>query len=173
MSVKEITNFSKLLKIKRYSDSTIAQYTSLLRLYAAAFSIKSWEALSDKDILNNSYLFITKREMSHSGQKQFLGALGLFYREMYNRNLQLDALRPARQPERHPPVLSKQEVKIIIEKTKNLKHRAMLSTIYALGLRSRELINLKITDIDGSRKAVYVINSKGQKDRRIMLPEKL
>lgn len=173
MAIKAIGDFSKFLKIKRYSDSTVSQYTSLLRLYAMAFSIHSWVHLSDKEILNNSYLFITKREMSYSGQKQFLSALQLFYKELYNRHLQLETLRPTRHPERHPEVLSKGEVQTIIERTQNLKHRAMLSTVYALGLRSSELINLKIKDVDGKRNVVYILNAKGQKDRQVMLPSKL
>ncbi len=173
MAINEINKFSKLLKIKRYSDNTITQYTSLIRLYALAFNIQNWEKLSDKDILNNSYLFITKKEFSYSSQKQFLSALQLFYKEMYNRWLNLDALRPRKRPENHPPVLSKQEIDRILNLTKNLKHKAILSTVYALGLRSSELINLKIKDIDGNRNIVYILNAKGKKDRSVMFPNRL
>ncbi len=173
MAIIEVNKFSKLLEIKRYSKSTIAQYTSILRLYAMAFNIEDWEKLNDKDILNNAYLFITKKQLSYSSQKQFLSALYLFYKEMFNRILNLDALRPRKKPENHPPVLSKNEVERILKLTKNIKHKAMLSTIYALGLRSSELINLKTENIDSERNMVYIINAKGQKDRGVMFPNKL
>ncbi len=173
MAIIEVNKFSKLLNIKRYSKSTIAQYTSILRLYAVAFDIKDWKKLTDKDILNNAYLFITKKRLSYSSQKQFLSALYLFYKEMFNRILNLDALRPRKKPEYHPPVLSKKEVERLLNLTKNIKHRAMLSTIYALGLRSSELINLKIENIDSERNMVYIINAKGQKDRGVMFPNRL
>ncbi len=173
MAVNAINKFGKLLKIKRYSKSTIAQYTNVLELYATAFDIWDWEKLSDRDILNNSYLFIIKKQLSYSSQKQFLSALQLFYKEMYNHWLNLDALRPKKKPEHHPSVLSKKEIERILNFTKNIKHKAMLATIYALGLRSSELINLKIEDIDGDRNMVYIRNAKGQKDRSVMFPNRL
>ncbi len=173
MAINTIYRFSKLLGIKRYAKSTIAQYTSFLRLYASKYEVKDWEGLSDKEILNKSYLFIQQKNLAYSSQKQFLSALQLFYREMFNRVLQLDALRPTRHPSKHPPVLSKNEVQSILNFTDNLKHKAMLATIYALGLRSSELINLKVKDVDSKRGLVYIVNAKGQKDRSVMLPGRL
>ncbi len=173
MYIKTIQKFTKLMEIKRYSNNTIAQYSSLLKLYALSNNINNWEKLKDREILNTAYLLITKKNLSYSSQKQLLSALQLFYKEMFNRVLNLDPIRPSRKPESHPSVLSKTEVKNILDLTTNLKHKAMLSTIYALGLRSSELINLKIKDIDSKRDLVYIINSKGQKDRYVMLPERL
>ncbi len=173
MLINAINKFSKLLEIKRYSKSTIVQYTSLLRLYAIAFNIQDWESLSDKNILNNTYLFITQKQLSYSSQKQFLSALQLFYKEMFNRWLNLDALRPRKKPQNNPPILSKKEIERILNLTQNIKHKAILSTIYALGLRSSELISLKIKDIDGDRNIVYILNAKGQKDRSVMFPNRL
>ncbi len=111
--------------------------------------------------------------MSYSSQKQFLSALYLFYKEMFNRTLNLDALRPRKKPEYHPPVLSKKEVERLLNLTQNIKHRAILSTIYALGLRSSELINLKIESLDSERDMIYIVNAKGQKDRSVMFPNRL
>ncbi len=173
MAINTINKFSKLLEIKRYSKSTIVQYTNLLRLYAIAFNIQDWESLSDKNILNNTYLFITQKQLSYSSQKQLLSALQLFYKEMFNHWLNLDALRPRKKPQNNPSVLSKKEVERILNRTQNIKHKAILSTIYALGLRSSELINLKIKDIDGDRNIIYILNAKGQKDRSVMFPNRL
>ncbi len=72
-----------------------------------------------------------------------------------------------------PEILSAQEVKKVIDLTKNSKHKAMLVTIYALGLRSGELINLKIKHLDGNRNTVMIQKAKGKKDRILPFPESL
>jgi integrase/recombinase XerD len=70
-------------------------------------------------------------------------------------------------------VLSKQEVKQILEVLRNQKHRAMLSLIYGCGLRRGELLNLRPNDIDSKRMLVIIRNGKGFKDRIVPLSTKL
>jgi len=72
-----------------------------------------------------------------------------------------------------PNVLSKEEVKRILEAHTNLKHRVMLSLIYSCGLRRSELINLKPMDIDSKRNIVTIRQSKGKKDRIVPLSIKV
>ena len=80
---------------------------------------------------------------------------------------------PTRKPQPLPDILSVDEVKAILSVSQNLKHRTMLTLIYALGLRSGELIRLKIADIDGKRQVVHLKGTKGNKDRLLPLSEKL
>ena len=72
-----------------------------------------------------------------------------------------------------PIVLSKEEVRKIINCTNNLKHKTILSTIYSAGLRLSEAVNLKIVDIDSERKLIYVRGGKGKKDRTTILSVEL
>src|SRR5690606_7651537 len=72
-----------------------------------------------------------------------------------------------------PNVLSKEEVKAILDAHSNIKHSIMLSLIYSCGLRRSELLNLKPTDIDSRRKWVVIRQSKGKKDRVGPLSEKI
>ncbi len=169
----QIEQFVKLLKIKGYSESTIANYTAQLRLYQMVFKVKDFSVLTNKSILDNGFKLLTKKQMAYSTQKQFIGALTLFYKEMFQRLINLNTLRPTRKPTKLPVVLAKSEVKQMFKITSNLKHKAMLVTLYSLGLRSGELINLKITDIDSKRNVITIYNAKGKKDRIVMLPEKL
>jgi integrase/recombinase XerD len=69
-------------------------------------------------------------------------------------------------------VLSKEEVKAILEAPTNIKHRTMLSLIYACGLRRSELLNLKIGDVDSKRHMLIIRNSKGYKDRHVPISDK-
>jgi integrase/recombinase XerD len=71
-----------------------------------------------------------------------------------------------------PEVLSEEEVSDIIKATKNLKHKAILMTIYSAGLRIGELVNLKIKDIDSKRMQIRVEQGKGKKDRYTLLSQK-
>jgi integrase/recombinase XerD len=70
-------------------------------------------------------------------------------------------------------VLSKQEVKEILNALTNIKHKAMLSLIYACGLRRSELLNLKPNDIDSNRGLIIIRQAKGKKDRIEPLSEKI
>ena len=62
-------------------------------------------------------------------------------------------------------MLSKEEVKAILDAPANLKHKAMLSLIYACGLRRSELLNPKLPDVDSKRHLLLIRNAKGRKDR--------
>ena len=70
-----------------------------------------------------------------------------------------------------PKVLSKQEIKLIIENTNNVKHKCIVSLLYSAGLRRGELLNLKIEDIDSNRMLIRVNAGKGNKDRFTLLSE--
>ena len=68
--------------------------------------------------------------------------------------------------------MSEEEIIKILNATENLKHKAILMTIYSAGLRISELVNLKIKDIDSERMQIRVAQAKGKKDRYTLLGEK-
>lgn len=70
-----------------------------------------------------------------------------------------------------PQVLSTDDIVLMIQLTKNLKHKAMLSTAYSAGLRVSELVNLKVSDIHSSNMQILVSQGKGRKDRYTLLSE--
>ena len=75
-----------------------------------------------------------------------------------------------REPVRLPPVLSPGEVKRVLTMATSLKARAMLSLAYGCGLRSSEVVRLRVGDIDREQKIIRIVQSKGRKDRYVMLP---
>ena len=78
-----------------------------------------------------------------------------------------------REPRRIPVVLSPAEVGRLLASTTNIKHKAALSLTYATGLRSSEVISLKLTDIDSDRMVIRVEQGKGNKDRYVILSPNL
>ena len=75
-----------------------------------------------------------------------------------------------REPERLPPVLSPEEVKRVLAMARSLKARAMLTLAYGCGLRAGEVVRLRAGDIDSEQKIIRIVQSKGRKDRHVMLP---
>ena len=63
-----------------------------------------------------------------------------------------------------PAILSKNEIKKIINATNNLKHKCILTILYSSGLRRSELLNLKLADIDSERMLIKINDAKGNKD---------
>jgi len=90
---------------------------------------------------------------------------------IFGLRVETDMLERPRREKKLPNVLSKQEVQLLLQHTKNVKHKTMLSFVYACGLRIGELINLRISDIDFDRKTIHIKLSKGYKDRVIGLPQ--
>lgn len=72
-----------------------------------------------------------------------------------------------------PNVLSKEEVKKILNVHTNIKHKAMLCLIYSCGLRRSELLSLRPNDIDSNRNLVIIRQAKGRKDRVLPLSTKI
>jgi integrase/recombinase XerD len=75
-----------------------------------------------------------------------------------------------KEPERLPPVLSPEEVKRVLTMATSLKARAMLTLAYGCGLRAGEVVRLRAGDIDSEQMIIRVVQSKGRKDRHVMLP---
>jgi integrase len=70
----------------------------------------------------------------------------------------------------HPPMLSPEEVKRVLTLATSLKARAMLSLAYGCGLRASEVARLRACDIDSEQMIIRIVQSKGRKDRNVMLP---
>ena len=81
----------------------------------------------------------------------------------------MDKIPRIKEPRKLPTVLSPEEVKDIFDVTENLKHKAILMTVYSAGLRVSEVCNLKITDIDSKNMQILIREGKGKKDRYSLL----
>jgi len=166
-----LNGFYKYLKGKRYSKSTVNTYVMLVRDLLAFHSDKPIDTLNNRAVelfIEDIYI---ARNYAVSTQRQFISALKLFL--VYSPNTGIDSIALVR-PKRSktlPIVLSKQEVLLLIQNTKNLKHRAIVALIYSCGLRISELINLELPYIDIDRRQLIIKDAKGRKDRNVILAE--
>lgn len=125
----------------------------------------------DLEQFNTEY--ILKKGYSVAYQNQFINAVKLYYKRNPERILILGELERPKKPKSLPVVLSREEVSRVLDNVKNLKHRAILSIIYACGLRISEAINLEVRDIDSTRMIIHLRRGKGNKDRFVGLSPKI
>ena len=168
-----LEHFKNYLKSQRYSPNTIKTYTDALGVFFQFHSNKEPEQLGITEIINFNTGYILRKNLSASYQNQVINAIKLFYRNRFNRFMNLDNIQRPRREKRLPNVLSKQEIKAIIEAPTNLKHRAMLSLTYACGLRRSELLNLTLKDVLSDRNLLFIRQSKGKKDRVVPISDKI
>ncbi|RKE95462.1 tyrosine-type recombinase/integrase [Ichthyenterobacterium magnum] len=170
-----LLKFKTILELKRYTPNTMKTYLNFIKLFSEFFNFNDThlEKLTDKDIITCTIKLVKIKQYSASSQKQLIGALNLFYKELFKRHIDFSIIYPSRSENYLPQILSKHEIKQILEHTNNIKHKAILATIYGMGLRISEAVNLKINDIDSNRMLVHIKNAKGKKDRIVMLPESL
>lgn len=167
-----LQEFQKWMTSRRYSSSTIKVYTESLRIFFS-FCHKESREITNADVqrFNNDY--IIARNLSSSFQNQCINAVKLYFRIQHQKNLNPEFIYRPRRSKPLPNVLSKEEVKLLLTRILNVKHKAMLSLIYSCGLRSGELIGLLPEHIDSRRMLVVIKNGKGRKDRIVPLSEKI
>jgi len=168
-----LDDFKKLLTIKRYSYRTIKSYSNALKTFFSYFNYKNPENINPSDIEQFINKMVVDDNISQSYQKVLVGAIKLFYNELLRKNFKLNYLYPDRPEKKLPVVLDKSEIKILLNSIQNLKHKAILSLIYSAGLRLSEVIEIKLTDIDSKRMLIKIVQGKGEKDRYVMLSDKL
>jgi site-specific recombinase XerD len=99
--------------------------------------------------------------------------LRFFYDKTLDRPGMVAYIPYPKRPKKLPVILSQDEVTALIMAPQNLKHRAIVATLYATGVRVSELCQLQGTDIDSKRMVIHVRQGKGQRDRLVMLSEGL
>lgn len=170
---ESIRRFELWLRSMRYSVNTVQVYSNGLYSFLKFYNEKSVEDIVEEDVVIYNNEFILKNGHSGSYQNQVVNAIKLFFRTLEKRKLNPDLIHRPKIEKLLPNVLSKQEVKAILEAPTNLKHRTMLSLIYSCGLRRGELLKLKHADIDSLRNIVIIRQSKGRKDRIAPLSQRI
>jgi integrase/recombinase XerD len=160
------------LRVRNYSPRTQEIYVQQVARFARHFG-RSPDQLTTEDI--RTYLIHLREtdRASWSAFKQAVAALRFFYRITLQRPELIPEIPYPRTSKQLPAVLSPEEVVRLLQAVRQPKHRAVLATIYATGLRISEALALKVGDIDSQRMVVNVRQGKGRKDRTVMLSPQL
>jgi integrase/recombinase XerD len=156
------------LELKNYSPKTRACYLAAVKSFALHFH-RSPEKLSEQEIREYLHYLIQEKKASQSLIRQAYSALKFFYETTLKKDWNGFRIPRAKTGKKLPVVLSLQEIQAILSAARNLKHRALLVTIYSAGLRVSEVVHLKVSDIDSQRMVIRVQQGKGEKDRYTLL----
>lgn len=170
---QDIQAFVDWMRNRRYSEKTVTTYRDCLYGFFRFLDGKAPADVTHADLERFQKEFVLAGRYSQSFQSQVINAVKLFFSNRQNRQLNPELVERPKKEKKLPNVLSKDEVKRILEAPANLKHRAMLSLIYACGLRRSELLHLKVRDVDSKRMLLLLRQAKGNKDRVVPLSGKL
>lgn len=173
MTAEKVKTFKEWLRSRRYSESTVKTYTNSIQLFLRYYSDKPVDEINNDDLVQFNNKYILANKYSSSFQNQVVNAIKLFYETVEHRDLDIDLIHRPKREHKLPNVLSKEEVTAILTSPVNLKHRAMLSLLYACGLRRGELLNLKPADVSSDRKLLIIKQGKGRKDRVAPISDKV
>ncbi|MDG1332374.1 MAG: tyrosine-type recombinase/integrase [Crocinitomicaceae bacterium] len=171
-SEKRIGILDNYMRSRRYSENSIQTYTDAVKTFLRFNDNPNIDSINNDQVENFNVEYILKNGYSESYQNQFVNALKLFL--LANGTADLLEINKLERPKlgyRLPVVLSLSEVERLLNTVSNTKHRCILSLIYSCGLRSGELIQLKIADIDSERMMIHIRSAKGKKDRMVPLSE--
>lgn len=173
VTIAELEAFKRYLNSKRYSTNTVKTYSEALFTFLKFLEPKAPSEITNEDFIffNNDY--ILQKKLSESYQNHIVNAIKLYFATIQNRQIELEKVHRPKKAKKLPNVLSKEEVKKILQAPRNLKHKTMLSMIYSCGLRCGELLALKPIHVDSLRNIVLLQNAKGKKDRIVPLSPKI
>jgi site-specific recombinase XerD len=178
-SVQEVSPMTLLkqrmledLHIRNYAPKTVECYVRSVADFAKHFN-KPPDQLGPEEIRSWQLHLLNEKRVKQSTYIRAVCGLRFFYRNTLNRKIDMERIPLPRYEKKLPVILTRDEVKALLQAPKNLGHRAILATMYGAGLRVSEATNLKVNDLDRSRKVIWVRGGKGHKDRQVMLAEPL
>ena len=160
--------FLQKLELKHYALNTSKVYIGMFEQFINYF--KEIELLEiDEEMIRGYLQTLVIEKKSDSYINQMINSVKFYYEVVLGMPNRFYSVERPRKRETLPKVISKEEVKLIIENTNNIKHNCIVSLLYSAGLRRGELIDLKLNDIDSKRMVINVRQGKGNKDRITLL----
>jgi integrase/recombinase XerD len=161
------------MQVRNLARNTQTSYVQQVSRFARHFD-KSPEQLGPEDIRAYQVYLTNEKKLAPGSVLIAVAALRFLYKVSLKKDWTFEDVIPApKKPQKLPVVLSPEEVLRFLGCVNSTKHRAILTTCYAAGLRISEAVRLKTTDIDSQRMVIRVEQGKGQKDRYVMLSSKL
>lgn len=160
------------LRIRGRSENTQKAYIQQIKKFAVHYK-QSPENLGLDEIRAFQIYLVEHRQVSRSQLVQFVAAARFLYTVTLNRDWNLQRIPYPKKEKRLPDVLTEEQVKRLIDVVRNQKHRAILTTLYAAGLRVSEACQLRVCDVGSSRMLLRIEQGKGAKDRYVPMCQAL
>jgi site-specific recombinase XerD len=161
------------MQIRNLAVHTQNTYVIQVSMFARHFS-RSPEVLGPEEIRTYQVYLTNEKRLATSSILIAISALRFLYKVTLRKNWTFEEIIPApKKPQKLPIVLSPEEVMQFLTCVASIKHRVILTTCYAAGLRISEAICLRPPAVDSKRMVLRVEQGKGQKDRYVMLSPKL
>jgi integrase/recombinase XerD len=156
------------MKLRGFSEKTRESYLAAVRQLAKRY-MRSPDLLSEEELRAFFLHLVQERKASPSTVRQYLCGIKFFYERTLHRDWPtLSLVRPAKR-RALPVILSREEVRDLLDRVRTYKHRVALTLIYSCGLRLLEATHLLLTDVDSQRMQLWIRNGKGGKDRYVPL----
>lgn len=160
------------MSIRNFAENTQLSYLQQVGCFARYFGCSPEELGPEQVRLYQSHL-VNDRHLAASSVGTATAALRFLFRVTLKRDWSSDDMPMPKKPFKLPVVLSPEEVMLFLASVNYRKHRTILTTIYATGLRISEATHLLVTDVDSRRMVIRVDQGKGHKDRYVMLSPRL
>jgi integrase/recombinase XerD len=165
--------FLEKLERRRYSPNTIKSYKSYISDFATEFKGQDLTRITRTQIDSYIHGLIKKKAISPSQQHQRINAIKFYYEKVLGYKKDYYLIERPKRGRKLPTVLSEEEVLSILSCLTNIKHKAIIGTIYSSGLRRSELIGLRKQDVLFDRKMIMIRGAKGKKDRTSVLSDSI
>ena len=167
-----IQRYREELQVRHYARRTVQTYEQWLRRFLRFHGLRHPREMDSADV--NAFLshLAVDLKVSPSTQNQALSALLFLFRELLERDLDLEGVVRARTRRRLPVVLSQEEVRAVLQRLDG-PAALVAGLLYGSGLRLMEALRLRVQDLAFSRRELTVRDGKGGKDRRTLLPDRL
>lgn len=162
----------RAMTVRGFSPRTHKSYLAAVRGLAKHYG-RSPDELSAEEVQAYLAHMITDRGLSWSTCGIAANAFRFLYHVTLGRDTVAFEVPAPKQPQQLPEILSRDEVARLLEAPPNPKHRLLLATVYAAGLRVSEGVRLRVADIDRNRMTLRVEQGKGRKDRVVPLSRRL
>ena len=156
------------MRLRNYAPRTIDVYVERVRRFAEHFG-RSPQTLGPAEIRAYQLFLLEHKGASWAVFNQTVCALRFVYRVSLERKWLVEHIPFPKQEKKLPVVLSREEVQRLLSAVENLKHRTILMTMYATGVRVSEVVALELSDVDSARMLIRVRHGKGRKDRFVPL----
>jgi|TARA_Y100000310_G_scaffold342122_1_gene443881 site-specific recombinase XerD len=159
------------LKIRGFSKNTLRNYVDHNKRFREYIK-KDLKDVTGNDVKQYMAFLMSEKNQKPASVSLMISSLKFMFKEVLKKNV-FDDIKTPKQEKKIPTVLTKEEIKKMLEMTKNFKHKVLIEFLYSSGLRVSECASIKIDDIDLHEKMGTIRAGKGNKDRHIILSEQL